>query len=95
MLDETALDGYLPTVCQSLKIESLYSHQRECVYSLLAGKDVFASLPTGYGKSMIFQVLPSLARSVSSRSSRRIFSILRKQDGQTVAGLQSRPPSGC
>ena len=31
-----------------------------CLENLLYGKDVFAVFPTGYGKSILFQVLPDL-----------------------------------
>ena len=33
----------------------LKSEQEEAVLSLLSGKDVFAVLPTGFGKSLIYQ----------------------------------------
>ena len=33
----------------------LKSEQEEAVMSLLSGKDVFAVLPTGFGKSLIYQ----------------------------------------
>ena len=33
----------------------LKSEQKEAVLSLLSGKDVFAVLPTGFGKSLIYQ----------------------------------------
>ena len=36
----------------------LKDKQREAVLSILEGKDVFVMLPTGYGKSMIYGVLP-------------------------------------
>ena len=39
----------------------LKPEQTQAVHSLLAGEDVFVSLPTGYGKSAIFQVLPFCA----------------------------------
>ena len=39
----------------------LKPEQTQAVRSLLAGEDVFVSLPTGYGKSAIFQVLPFCA----------------------------------
>jgi len=38
--------------------QPLRPRQRETIVHLLAGKDVFAQLPTGYGKSLCFQLLP-------------------------------------
>ena len=37
---------------------SLKSEQRSCVESLYEGKDVFLWLPTGFGKSLCYEVLP-------------------------------------
>ena len=37
----------------------LKEKQKEAVKSLMKGNDVFVALPTGYGKSVIFAVLPS------------------------------------
>ncbi len=34
--------------------------QTEAILAVLAGKDTFVSLPTGYGKSIIYGVLPPL-----------------------------------
>jgi bloom syndrome protein len=37
---------------------NLKEKQLEAVLSFLNGKDVFVSLPTGYGKSIIYAILP-------------------------------------
>ena len=37
---------------------TLKDKQLEAVLSFMRGKDVFVSLPTGYGKSIIYTVLP-------------------------------------
>ena len=36
----------------------LKSEQASCVKSICAGKDVFLWLPTGFGKSLCYEVLP-------------------------------------
>ena len=41
-----------------LGIEYLKEKQQEAVMSFLDGKDTFVSLPTGYGKSLIYALLP-------------------------------------
>ena len=39
-------------------ITQLKPKQREAMLSFLSGKDVFVTLPTGYGKSIIYGLLP-------------------------------------
>ena len=44
------------------EIESLTEHQREALLAVINRKDVFAILPTGHGKSIIFQLLPDVCK---------------------------------
>ena len=37
---------------------TLKPEQRECIEDMYEGKDVFAWLPTGFGKSLCYEVLP-------------------------------------
>ena len=39
-------------------VEKLKQKQEEALFSFLAGNDTFVSLPTGYGKSIIYGILP-------------------------------------
>ena len=48
-------------VCDIFKVSSLYSEQIDSLRAVLDGKNVYASLPTGYGKSMIFFAVPIVA----------------------------------
>ena len=57
----------LESVCDIFKIPSLYSEQEKCLEALYKGKDVYASLPTGYGKSLIFYAAPIVADELFSR----------------------------
>lgn len=41
-----------------LGIHQLKDKQIEAMESILSGKDTFISLPTGYGKSIIYAALP-------------------------------------
>ena len=55
-------------VCETLKIQSLYPEQEQCLRELIGEKDVYASLPTGYGKSFIFYTAPIIADEVFKRT---------------------------
>lgn len=44
----------------SLGYEKLKFEQEKSILGIVQGKDVFVSLPTGYGKSICYIVLPSL-----------------------------------
>ena len=58
-----ATDFYraLKRVWDVFKIPSLYSEQEKCLEAVFKGKDVYVSLPTGYGKSLIFYAAPIVA----------------------------------
>ena len=43
---------------ESIGIEELKEKQEEAVLAFLSNRDVFVSLPTGYGKSYIYGILP-------------------------------------
>lgn len=48
-------------VLSSLKINfKLKTLQKDCLKHIMNGRDVFAVLPTGYGKTVIYTVLPML-----------------------------------
>jgi len=50
----------LDRVCATfgVRIQALHEEQRKATDTFFEGKDVFVSLPTGYGKSVIFQAIP-------------------------------------
>lgn len=52
----TPLDA-VTEVTKKLSID-LKEKQLEAILEFLSGKDVFVSLPTGYGKSLIYEILP-------------------------------------
>ena len=45
---------------RSIDLRQLKPIQLEAVESFVSGQDTFVALPTGYGKSVIFAVLPLL-----------------------------------
>jgi ATP-dependent DNA helicase RecQ len=61
MADECELESVLQTALLTLEncsIDELKDEQTEAICSILKGRDVFGVLPTGYGKSMLFMLLP-------------------------------------
>ena len=47
-------------VTRHMDLRSLKPKQLEAVKSFVSGQDTFVALPTGYGKSVIFAILPLL-----------------------------------
>ena len=43
-------------------IESLTKYQSKALFLVLNGEDTFVSLPTGHGKSLIYQLAPSVSK---------------------------------
>lgn len=52
---------------KTFKISSLYPEQETSLNALLEGKNVYASLPTGYGKLLIFFAAPVLFNEILKR----------------------------
>jgi len=46
----------------------LKNEQFEAVYQFCLSKDVFVSLPTGYGKSVIYAILPFIFNHIRGRA---------------------------
>ena len=53
---------------QSLGYESLKPKQIEAAQSFISGQDTFVSLPTGYGKTVIFALLPLVFKKIRGMS---------------------------
>ena len=56
----TMVQKALDEVISEMGLLPLREKQTEAVLSIVAGKDTFVTLPTGYGKSIIYGVLPLL-----------------------------------
>ncbi|XP_068671131.1 ATP-dependent DNA helicase RecQ-like [Montipora foliosa] len=50
-----------------LHVEHLREEQEDCITNLVNGKDDFAILPTRFGKSSIFQLLPRVMSSMNEK----------------------------
>ena len=46
------------STCPIFKISSLYNKQLRGLYDFIIGEDVFVNMPTGYGKSLMYQMAP-------------------------------------
>jgi hypothetical protein len=42
------------------EVSQLNNYQAECLFNFIERRDVFAMLPTGFAKSLIFQMVPGL-----------------------------------
>lgn len=51
----------LEKTIEELGLHTLKPKQREAVEAFIAGRDTFVILPTGYGKSIIYAILPNLS----------------------------------
>ena len=64
-MEESEL-GFHPAILTVLSklplIDSLKDEQRTALKESIGGKDVMALLPTGYGKSLIYQMAPLVAK---------------------------------
>ena len=47
-------------VCRRMQLNPLKPKQLEALSTFISGKDTFVALPTGYGKSIIFAIMPLL-----------------------------------
>src|SRR5512140_1202372 len=75
------------TLKQTFGFRSFRPLQEEIIRDALAGKDVFALLPTGGGKSLCFQ-LPALAREGLTVVVSPLIALMKDQvDGLQAAGV--------
>ena len=89
-------------VCRAVKEEDVLSslqrvfgfsgfrpHQRELVYGLLAGQDVFGVMPTGGGKSLCYQ-LPALIKKGTAVVVSPLIALMKDQvDAARANGIQA------
>ena len=69
MANTSDLDGALSTVCSRFTISCLNPYQKKAISEFVKGKsDIFVNLPTGYGKSLVYQALPTVFDSLTVRS---------------------------
>ena len=59
------LETSMKTASQRFGVSELKKQQKSAVEATLCGKDVFVSLPIGFGKSLIYQLLPVCAKELA------------------------------
>ena len=59
-MKDAVIQRALDEAVRELRLSSLKQKQTEEILAIVAGKDTFVSLPTGYGKSITNGVLPLL-----------------------------------
>lgn len=64
-----ALEALVRRAAGQLGYPRLKPKQLEAVTKFCQGRDVFASLPTSYGKTLIYALLPSIFNSIRGRNS--------------------------
>ena len=57
---DAAMEDVVNDVAQSLGVFPLKAEQLKAMMAFLEGRDVFVSLPTGYGNSLIYAILPAV-----------------------------------
>ncbi|XP_022791375.1 mediator of RNA polymerase II transcription subunit 34-like isoform X1 [Stylophora pistillata] len=55
-----AVEEALKAVCEKFRFKELNAYQKVAIEKFMQGRDIFVNLPTGYGKSLIFQALPTM-----------------------------------
>ena len=72
-MSELRVKAAIEAACRELGFDNLKPQQFEAVCKFIEGNDVFVALPTGFGKSVIFGVLPTT------------FDKLNERDGKSIA----------
>ena len=55
---EKSIDDSITRALEAMSLNPLKPKQLEAVRTFMSGRDTFVSLPTGYGKSVIYAILP-------------------------------------
>ena len=67
--DETEFNAVLDNCLRDFpRVKVLRKEQKARLLNLARGKDVFSILPTGFGKSLIFQLFPRVSSALCSSS---------------------------
>ena len=70
------VESTLRTIGKSHGFVEIKEKQRDTILAFVSGKDVFVSLPTGYGKSFCYQRLPLLFDTLQSHEVRTSIAVV-------------------
>ena len=59
------IEDIISDVARRFGLDKLKQKQKDAIMSFVQGRDVFVSLPTGYGKSIIYAALPFIFDSIN------------------------------
>ena len=61
------------SVCKDFGLNILKNEQYQCIKEFMLGRDIFVNMPTGWGKSLIFQMVPFIEMRLASFSDNEAF----------------------
>ena len=67
MADEKIFERSIEEATLELGVQAIKSKQHDAILSYLSGSDTLVVLPTGYGKSLIYAVLPLVYNKLRGR----------------------------
>ncbi|XP_068676508.1 ATP-dependent DNA helicase RecQ-like [Montipora foliosa] len=85
------MEDAIRKVCEIFRIKKLRSHQEDAINHVVEKKrDVFVNLPTGFGKSLMYQALPVVFSSLPCSSEKNVVIVISPltslmKDQQSVA----------
>ena len=88
-MSQTDLFSVIDEAAASLGYTCLKDEQKKALHSFVSGKDVFVSLPTGYGKSLCYALLPIVFDKIRGIDSTALVA------NSTNSGVISLPDKGC
>ena len=62
-----AIEVAVKWACAELGYTTIKEKQKEVILNFVSGRDIFAALPTGYGKSLCYGCLPGVFDRIRSR----------------------------
>ena len=63
--DVEGFESAVRKACQVFGVEKRFSQQFQALKTFVSGTDVFLNLPTGFGKSLVFQMAPLVQAELS------------------------------
>ena len=68
LVPTTTTESAIDSAVSKVALETFEAEEREAIAAFVSGNDVFVSLPTGYGKSFCYVLLPLVFDELLQRS---------------------------